>query len=420
MLKKNKRTDSEMERRQICSPLLRQKKVLLYFFGFRNKVFGGAEYLPLLLIQDLLQRGCDITLAIKNASYLEYASKQYGIEIAPKTIRIVKLKRITNRFLLKFSFIPLLDQTRQLKRLARDADICISAANMNYFGKPAHHIVYGLRGMNDQAFYDLITHAPPLTGLALVLRKCRTFLAETILRPALGLRSTRRILSDPREKIYVPSHYVADTLRAFYGPFNYTVFYPPTMFRITTDHPVGRYPMRVIYLGRIEQHKRIEDMIGIVEDVRNQSGFDLTFHIAGPESDRDYAESLQRIARENPWICISDAVYGAEKEQFLLSGTYALHAERDETFGISITEYLKAGVIPIVPDEGGTPEIVDNPALTYHTDEDAAHILIRLLTNEAFRQEQLDRCRERAKIFSFERYMETQHKFLDKILEETT
>ena len=93
-----------------------------------------------------------------------------------------------------------------------------------------------------------------------------------------------------------------------------------------------------------------------------------------------------------------------------------MHARRDEEFGISVVEYLKAGIIPVVPDEGGSMEIVDTPSLTYRTDEDAARILARLLDDEAFRQDQLRRCMERAKLFSTDHYAESQQKILDNIL----
>ena len=105
-----------------------------------------------------------------------------------------------------------------------------------------------------------------------------------------------------------------------------------------------------------------------------------------------------------------------EKNAFLLGGTYTVHARRDKEFGISITEYLKAGCIGIVPDEGGTPEIVANPALTYHTNEDSARILAHLLNDEV-RWEQLDHCKKRVEFFSFDQYMEMQHSLLDRILE---
>ena len=130
-------------------------------------------------------------------------------------------------------------------------------------------------------------------------------------------------------------------------------------------------------------------------------------------------KKLQDFAAEKSWLRLVGPVYGREKEEFLRSASYALHAERDEAFGIVVTEYLKGGVIPVVPDEGGTREIVDNPALTWHTVEEAARILARLISDRAFRAEQLRRCAERSECFSRKAYRERQHDLLAGLLAET-
>ena len=393
------------------------KKVLIYYYKFAATP-GGSDYLPLLLIAELQQRGCAVTLALDWQSDLQHAADIYHVELDVQSVNVLTIKP-AGKFAKKLDSILPFFRIRQLKKLARQADVCISAANLIDFGKPAHHVVFLLRLFGDNAFNDFCQHRPPLSGLPLLKRKLRTFLAESFLRPLLGIRSTRRILADRREHIYVPSRYVADTMRTFYGPFNCTVFYPPTSFDIPPME-AERDPLRVIYLGRIQEEKGISEIIGIVEQARAISDRDIRLHLAGPLTPGAYTEELKRTVSEKPWIRLAGPVYGKEKAAFLLSGTYAIHAERDEAFGISVTEYLKAGCIAIVPDEGGTPEIVANPALTYHTDEDAAQILARLLDDGAFRLEQLEHCRIRAGEFSFDRYLETQHRILDGILERPT
>lgn len=79
-------------------------------------------------------------------------------------------------------------------------------------------------------------------------------------------------------------------------------------------------------------------------------------------------------------------------------------------------EYPEAGIVPVSPDEGGFMDIVDTTSLTYRTDEDAARILTRLLDDEAFRREQLRRCKEPAKNFSIDHNMTIQHRILDSIM----
>ena len=391
------------------------KKVLLYYYKFASEL-GGSDYLPLLFIAELQRRGCDVTLALDWESDLERAANLYHVDLDAKRVHILTVKP-KNRFIRRLDSILPFYRVRQLKKMAKHADVCISTANMIDFGKPAHHIVYLMRLFGDNAFNDFCQHRPPLSGFPRLKRRILKLIAEGFLRPLLGVRSTRKILADQRESICVPSRYVADTMRTFYGPFNCTVFYPPTSFDIPPME-IERDPMRVIYLGRIQREKGILEIVEIVERTREISGLDIHLHLAGPLTPGNYTENLKQIVAEKAWIQLVDPVYGKEKAAFLLSGTYAIHAERDEAFGISITEYLKAGCIPVVPDEGGTPEVVGNPALTYHTNEDAARLLTLLITDEAFRLEQMDRCKERALAFSFDHYMKEQHIILDRILEE--
>ena len=397
------------------SSSMHSKKALVYFHCFSKKI-GGSDYLPLLLIEELQRRGYVVVLALGFSSDLtpEQAAKLFQIELDWEKVNVQFIRPKISWAKRMDSILPFY-RSRQLQRLAKQADVCISTANMIDFGKPAHHVVYLMRRFGDNAFLDFVQHNPPLSGFSLFKRKLRRFIAETFLRPLLGVRSARKILADQREHIYVPSHYVADTMQAFYGPINYTVFYPPTSF-VMPPLEIKRDPLRVVYLGWIRREKGILEIIDIITCTRMLSNRNVQLFLAGP-MEPTYAEKLKKIAMDNPWIQMGGPIFGQDKAAFLLSGTYAIHAERDEAFGISITEYLKAGCIPIVPDEGGTPEVVGNPALTYHTNEDAAKILTHLLSDEAFRQEQLNRCRERAKEYSFERYLETQHRILDNILE---
>jgi len=390
------------------------KHVLIYYKVFHSWV-GGGRFLPLLFIAEL-QKTCEITLALDTMSDVANGAKLAGIPLDASKLKVVQVMP-KNEFLRKIDATLPFYRVRQLKKLAKNADVCISTVNMIDFGRPAHHFVYIFKTFGDNAFIDYCRHIPPLKGFAGFKRNLRTFIAEKFLRPMLGIRSTRKIIQDPREHIYPTSRYVDSVIRGFYGPFTSTVFYPPTAFEFKMKD-VERDPLQVNYIGRISEEKRIEDIIRIVELARESSGADLKLHIAGRMENTPYAEKLKRIAAEKNWIRFVGQVLGEDKERFLLSGTYALHAERDETFGIAITEYLKAGSLPVVPDEGGTMEIVDSPALTYHTIEDAAAILTKLLRDEGFRKEQLAHCAERAKCFTMEAYLEKQRETLAKILSE--
>lgn len=391
------------------------KKILIFFTVFPSGP-GGSEFLPLSFISEL-QKTCDVTLVLEKEGDIEGNCKQLGISIDTNKLSIIVIKEPSWKFISKLNnFIPFY-RTWHLKRLAKDADICISCSNMVYFGKPAHHFIFQMNLFNDEAFSDFIFHRSPSTGWKKHYRKLRKIIAEYILRPLLGVRSARKILANSHEHIYSNSFYVDKMIRDFYGPVNSTVFYPPTIFDFNSQDIV-RDPLRVVCLGRIDPEKQIEDIIEIVSLARNLSQMDLKLYIGGGAQPncQGYMSMLKEITSKYDWIVWQGEVYGKEKEAFLLSGTFAVHTRRDEEFGISITEYLKAGLVAIVPNEGGACEIINSPDLSFDTNEKAASILARLLSDTEFFQEKRSHCNGLATYFTRDEYLKRQKNLLSNII----
>lgn len=385
------------------------KKVLLYYnFSFS---FGGGELLPLSFIAEL-QNACDLTIALDKADGLRQAADLYGIPIAPSAFQVEQIMP-DGYSIRRHSAYLSLHRTRKLKKLARKADICISLSNITDFGKPAHHFI-NMLAFGDDTFTDFVRNGKQ-TRKKTLPTICRS-VTKKLLRTILGLREKRQIIRDPREHVYPNSRFVEQLMTSFYGPFNSTVFYPPTLFA-DRGLSVQRDPLKVVCIGRIVREKRITDIIDIVRRARVLSNQDLTLHIAGRiDQTPSYGELLRTISAQESWVVLTGTRYGKEKEEFLTSGTYAIHAERDEAFGISIAEYLAAGLIPIVPDEGGSCEVVNNPTLSYSTNEEAARILAHLLADEDFRAQQQAACVSRAKVFSRDAYLDRQHELLRGLL----
>ena len=388
------------------------KRVLIYFSEF-NRALGGGEVTPLSFIAEL-QKSCEVTLALNWRSDVAHAAETLKFPVDLDKLKVEYVKP-ASPFLQKLDAVLPFYRTRRLKQLAKQADICISTVNMFDFGKPAHHFVFLLRQFGDNGFIDYLNGRPPLKGLARARRKLRTFFAETLLRPLLGMRSTRKILADPRERIYPNSHYVEKLMRSFYGEFNSCVFYPPTVFEFP-ELPQERDELKIVVLGHLFPEKRLLDIIEMTERARELSGKELKLELAGPRVISSYVEKLEALAAQKSWLKLVGPRYGGEKAAFLLSGSFAVHAERDETFGIAVTEYLKAGVIPVVPDEGGPCEIVDDPDLAWHTVEEGAQILARLVSDETFRREKRAHCADRARRFTRDAYLASQHELLTRIL----
>ena len=389
--------------------------VLIYFIKFAT-IIGGGEYLPLLMAAAFQKRGCQVTIAVDYDTFVSQAAELYNIPLDMCNLKVIQLKP-QGRLRRKIDSIFPVFRIKQLKKLSKDADICISTLNLIDFGKPAHHFIcdiqYGQFG--DTAFCDYANHKTPDRNLTHLYRIIRYWFAE-VLRKIFKIRSPRRIALDKREHIYPNSIYVEQLMRNFYGNINSSVFYPPTIFsgKANTEK---HNPFSIKYIGRIHPLKGIIEIIKIVEKARNLTGKNLTLDIAGPLEHTSYVDKVVEYAATNDWVHLAGGVYGKEKITFLSSGTFAIHAQRDEAFGISVTEYLKAGNIVLVPDEGGSVEIVNSSALTYHTTEDAAQILSRLITDDIFFNKMREHCARRADIFSCEAYMERQRKLIGDILD---
>ena len=381
------------------------KNVLLYYnFSYP---LGGGDILPL-TFASWLQSRCELTLAVDSEAGFRRALEAFGAPIDAERTKIAPLLPggLNSR---SHNFYWSYRRSLRLKRLAAKADICISAANVIDFGRPAHHFINMLSGV-DHAFTAHSGIVRPETSV-------KGFLVNEVIRPIAGMRSKKRIFADGRERFYSNSKYVHNRLAAFYGDFHDTIFYPPTTYEpeAHVDAP-HREQLRVICLGRISKEKRLTDIIDIVERARGLSGKDIKLTIAGPCGNGGYAKMIRQSVEARKWITLVDGVFGKAKDDLLRSGCFAVHARRDEEFGIAVTEYLKAGLIPVVPDEGGSCEVVDRPELSYSTNEDAATKLARLVSDSAFAEAMREHCRSRALTFSRSEYEKREADLLEKIL----
>ncbi len=388
-------------------------RVLIYHKKFTSFLAGGA-FQPLMFISEL-QKTCEVTLALNEGADLSRAAELSGIPVDVKRLRIVRLDP-EKGYASRHEWLASLLRTRKLKRLAKDADLCISTANVIDFGKPGHHFIYLLSQFAGAAFYDSLMGRGGGFGIRRAARRISTALYENIVKPLFGVRPMRRIFADPRERIYPTSKYVEGVLAGYFGPFNSKVFYPPTTFEFT-DAKVQRDPLLAIYVGRIFPPKRITEIIEIVEKARAQSGKDLKLAIAGELVPSPYVDLLRKLASERPWLRLVGPVYGADKERFMLSASYALHAERDEAFGIAIAEYIKAGCVAIVPDVGGPAEIVGEKRLEFKKPSEAASILCNLAGDDGFRDEIENRLAKRAKDFTVEAYAMRERALVREMIE---
>ena len=382
------------------------KKALVYFTAF-SKNIGGSEYLAFTIIRALQER-YDVTLATSEQSAgIADAAKIYGVDADWNSVETVDLR--PRGVLAKLDRHLKFVWKRRLRKLGPNFDVCISCANPVDFGRPGIHFVYMMTF--DRYFQAWAQEWKP-KGKWWIRHHLLAF-RDWFACALAGARTPRRIVRNPKEVVLPNSNYVRGMIERHYRCKVHEAFYPPTMFE--TDLQNSHDRNQIGYIGRMQAEKRIVEMIEIVRQAREKSGRDLKFHLAGVLRSFPYDVKIRDLARRCPWIVLHGSVTGEEKKKFLASIAIALHGRKSEEFGISITEYLKAGIIPVVPNQGGACEIVSNDQLCFEDDFSACEILCRILLDEGFFRRSRSFCDMRARAFAASKYWKRQTELLAEV-----
>jgi glycosyltransferase involved in cell wall biosynthesis len=163
------------------------------------------------------------------------------------------------------------------------------------------------------------------------------------------------------------------------------VIYPPVdtdKFHKIALHSEDRENM-ILVVSRFSPDKQLENIIEIGKILINEIKIDAEIILVGNISteDRQYLEELKQLIRKYNLDDKVTARVGISFDQLLelmrKSKVY-LHPLAGEPFGISIVEAMSAGLIPVVPDEGGYTEFVPE-YYQYHTHQQAADVIGKIL-----------------------------------------
>jgi glycosyltransferase involved in cell wall biosynthesis len=139
----------------------------------------------------------------------------------------------------------------------------------------------------------------------------------------------------------------------------------------------------ILVVSRFSPDKQLENIIEIGKILINEIKVDAEIILVGNISTEDlqYLEELKQLIRKYNLDDKVTARVGISFDQLLelmrKSKVY-LHPLAGEPFGISIVEAMSAGLIPVVPDEGGYTEFVPE-YYQYHTHQQAADVIGKIL-----------------------------------------
>ncbi len=139
----------------------------------------------------------------------------------------------------------------------------------------------------------------------------------------------------------------------------------------------------ILVISRFSPDKKIENAIEIGKILINELKIDAKIIVVGniAKEDHQYLEELKRLIGQYNLDNNFTVEVGISFEQLLellrKSKVY-LHPLAGEPFGISIVEAMSAGLIPVVPNEGGYTEFVPD-YYQFHTHQQAADIIGKIL-----------------------------------------
>lgn len=333
---------------------------------------GGSEATAMWTLHALQDR---FPVAFTSASPVNFEELNavYGTAVSADKVRVLPAPRLFNlRSATTLVYWQHAWFERFCQKIGPKFDLCLSAYNPIYFGKPGIQLIgdFSFSEQSRRLLYpnanDRFCHRQSL------LRRAYLSLGESLTgqkRPPLAERGDCAVAN---------SSWTAGNLERIFGVADAPVLYPPSALYDIPEN-AERKPLSFVCLGRISPEKEIAKIIEILDRVR-EAGFPVTLDVVGSFDGSAYSERVRRlIARRQDWIFRPGFLDPAMKTELFTSRSFGIHGGRGEAFGIAIAEMAAAGLVPIVPASGGPPEIAHFPELRYENEEDAVKRIIHLL-----------------------------------------
>ncbi|QPV62023.1 glycosyltransferase [Halosimplex litoreum] len=169
---------------------------------------------------------------------------------------------------------------------------------------------------------------------------------------------TREALAGDDVTLLANSSWTADVVADGYG-VRPSVVHPP-VDPVYCDRPWTGRESGIVAVGRLAPDKRLLDAVRIVDGVRER-GHDCHLHIVGsaPRAYRDYADRVAAAAESRPYVALERDVSRDRLERLLCTHRYGLNTKPEEHFGMSVAEYVAAGMVAFAPDSGGQRDVLD-------------------------------------------------------------
>lgn len=374
------------------SKIQSKQTVAIFYPAFMG---GGAEAVGLWILE-ALKETYDLTLFTVAALDFAQLNVMYGTNLSPASVRVQSLvpaylrsacySLIANNPNLRMVLFHWL--IRYLKTESHHYDLIFSGYNAADLGKPGVQYIHWINVLEGKEFHQKISQ----------------FSQESL------------------QKNYsiANSQYVADRVQQFYG-ISSKVIFPPVVMR-ACEIPWEDKENAFICSGRLTIAKQPHKVIQILKRVREQ-GFDLKLYLTGGGGGIyawKYQRFLKQMIRENSdWVTLYENLSYEDYVRVMFRCKYGIHY-KEEPFGISIAEMVKAGAIPFVRSQGGQVEIVGKqPELFFSSDQQAIDRIVGLLSQPEREVGIRQALQHQKALFSTEQFMQDIQMVVQSLIEQS-
>lgn len=328
-----------------------------------------------------------VDLARVNAYFgTSLSANDFAVELPPAPLRAT-----VDCLPLPLSSLKIAVLRRRAKQIVRDYDLVIGAHNEADFGPPGIQYIHY-----------------PTTGVAPLRENLRWYHREAVLHAYRRLWSRVSPFDYERMRANVTLVNSAWTgaLVASTHHVPVRVLHPPAS-GVFDEVPWEAREDGFLCVGRLSPEKRIEDAVEIVGRLRARFPA-AHLHLVGGDDHPRYAAAIRELAgTAGSWVTIEGTVRFEQLTTLLTQHRYLIHAMREEHFGMSIAQAVRAGCIPFVPAGGGQVEIVgEEPALRYESVDDAVAKIAGVMADPAHQRAIRARLAARAPRFAPERFVD--------------
>lgn len=359
----------------------------------RSGLAGGGDVFVIYLLRALKEKGHEVILSTTEPTRWDVIERDLGWIYKPDEERKSLIFPDFEGMKLYRQFLP----APRIKSLKRKC-----AVTFNAYG---HNLSWNT---------DLIyMHTPP-TKQELEAKYTKNLFTRTYFD--LYKKLMKHSLQKLKTRILTNSKYSEEIIRSTLNR-DAKVVYPPVD---TAKHrtALNKYSKRenwVVIISRYTWERNLNLIPEMAKEIK-----EATFQIIGNTALTYSPKVIEAIRKRSSELGVSDRVHlnvdipFTKKLEILAKAKIYVNTLKDEHFGISIAEAMSAGLIPIVPNEGGQREIPPRREFLYNDLEDAIN-KVRFWLKE-WSSDMANEVSRSAERFNYERFREE----IDALIKEAT